>query len=63
MNKKRITIYKTLEEPHKDQLEKGLRETPEERYRGFFTMQARLWALKGRPKLAKRITVSKPSWI
>ncbi|WP_461112445.1 hypothetical protein [Spirosoma jeollabukense] len=63
MEKKRIILYKTLDEPHVRQLRNGLLETPEERYRGFFAMQARLWALKGRPKFPKSITIRKPSWI
>lgn len=63
MEKKRIILYKDLNEPHQRQVEKGATETPKERYAGFFKMQARLWALKGRPSVVKRITVSKPSWI
>jgi hypothetical protein len=65
MEKKRtITFYKDLNEPYEQMLERGLRETPEERYWGFFAMQVRLWAIKGYPNSDKRtITVSKPSWI
>jgi len=63
MEKKRIIIYKSLDEPHQAQLKKGMSETPEERYRGFFMMQARLWALKGRPESRKDISIRKPSWI
>ncbi|GAB3222047.1 hypothetical protein [Spirosoma arcticum] len=65
MEKKRtITFYKDLNEPYERMLERGLRETPKERYRGFFAMQFRLWAIKGYPHASKRtITVSKPPWI
>jgi len=65
MKKKRtITIYRDLGEPYERMLEQGLQETPEERYRRFFVMQSRLWAIKGRPYNGKRtISVSKPAWI
>lgn len=53
-----------MNEPYDRMLERGLNETPEERYRGFFTMQFRLWTIKSYPHSDKRtITVSKPSWI
>lgn len=65
MEKKRtITIYNDMNEPYQRMLERGLNETAEERYQGFFAMQFRLWAIKGYPHSEKRsITVSKPSWI
>ena len=65
MEKKRtITFYKDLNEPYERMLERGLHETPEERYWGFFAMQFRLWAIKGYPHCDRRtITLSKPSWI
>lgn len=65
MEKKRtITFYKDMNEPYERMLERGLHETAEERYWGFFAMQFRLWTIKGYPHSDKRtITVSKPSWI
>lgn len=62
--KRKITFYNSLNEPYERMLERGLHETPEERYRAFFAMQRRLWAIKGYPEKGQRhITISKPSWI
>lgn len=65
MKKKRtITIYQDLNEPYENMLKRGVVESPEVRYSSFFAMQARLWALKGRPNISDRtITVEKPTWI
>ena len=39
--KRKITIYKNLNEPYKAMLRRGLDETPEERYKRFFEEQAK----------------------
>lgn len=62
--KRKITIYKNLNEPYKAMLRRGLDETPEERYKRFFEEQANFkefMGVKGPPK--REIIIRKVSWI
>ncbi|MGA0558419.1 hypothetical protein ACO2Q8_17290 [Larkinella sp. VNQ87] len=63
MEKKRIVVYQDLNEPYEKLLADGLNETPEERYVKFFRMQARLWALKGRPFHERKVILKPHPWI
>lgn len=63
MEKKRIVFYQELNEPYEKLLSDGVKDTPEERYRKFFQMQARIWALKGKPNREKKIVIKPHQWI
>lgn len=65
MAKKRtITIYKDLNEPDRELTRENARKTPEELwavYIGMRKMYTEILGKSGNP--AKRITISRPSWM
>ncbi|MCP1382975.1 hypothetical protein [Runella salmonicolor] len=62
--KRKITIYKNLNEPYEAMLQRGLQETPDECFVRFFEERAKFRAFMGIKKSLKReIIIRKVSWI
>lgn len=52
--KRKITIYKNLNEPYEAMLQRGLQETPDERFVRFFEERAKFRAFHGDKKIAQK---------
>ncbi|HLL95903.1 MAG TPA: hypothetical protein VK404_13070 [Spirosoma sp.] len=65
MEKKRtITFYKDLNEPDRELLRENTRKTPEELWAVYVSMRRMYTELQGElVKPAKRISISRPSWM
>jgi hypothetical protein len=62
--KRKITIYKNLNEPYEAMLKRGLEESPDERFIRFFEERAKFRAFMGIVVAPKRkIVIRKVSWM
>ncbi|WP_420149949.1 hypothetical protein [Spirosoma sp.] len=62
--KRRIVIYKDLNEPYRQFLRDGMNMTPDELFVSFMNMRAKNRLMFGlKKKTDKRLTIHKPSWI
>ncbi|WP_428663854.1 hypothetical protein [Runella sp.] len=62
--KRKITIYKELNEPYEAMLKRGLEETPDQRFVRFFEERAKFRTFLGiKTAPQKKIVIRKVSWI
>jgi hypothetical protein len=62
--RQRITFHTDLNGPHEDQVREKVAMIPEERWQVFLKLRRMYYGLVGEPpKLAKKVTVTQPSWM
>jgi hypothetical protein len=62
--KRRIVIYKDLNDPYRQFLRDGMNMTPDELFVSFMNMRAQNRIMFGlKKKTDQRLTIDKPSWM